>query len=44
MKFCNCKNNVLCTTVNYMTVTDVGDWYFSSVNAGDMMNKVQSSA
>lgn len=43
MKLCNCKNNVPCTTVNYIIVTDVSNWYFSSVNAGDMINKVQSS-
>lgn len=43
MKLCNCKINVPYTTISYITVTDVSNWYFSSVNADDTISKVQSS-
>lgn len=44
MRLHNGKNNVPCTTVKDIIVTDVSNWYFSSVNAGDVLNKVQGSA
>lgn len=43
MKLCNWKNNTLYTTISYIILTDVSNWYFSSVNADDMISKVQSS-
>lgn len=43
MKLHNCKNNIPYTTISYIIVTDVSNWYFFSVNADDMIRKVQSS-